>query len=59
MVVKGAFNPEAVTGGVVRRMIVAMQKGIARGIFSNEAGLEVLRLRQQRHRARSRCVRDL
>ncbi|MFR3321624.1 MAG: alanine/glycine:cation symporter family protein [Lachnospiraceae bacterium] len=39
MVVKGAFNPEAVTGGVVGSMIVAMQKGIARGIFSNEAGL--------------------
>ena len=39
MIVKGAFNPEAVTGGVVGSMIVAMQKGIARGIFSNEAGL--------------------
>ena len=39
MVVKGAFNPKAVTGGAVGSMIVAMQKGIARGIFSNEAGL--------------------
>lgn len=39
LVVKGAFCPEAVTGGVVGTMIVAMQKGIARGIFSNEAGL--------------------
>jgi len=38
-VVKGAFNPQAVTGGVVGSMIVAMQKGVARGIFSNEAGL--------------------
>ncbi len=38
-IVKGAFNPQAVTGGVVGSMIVAMQKGIARGIFSNEAGL--------------------
>ena len=38
-IVKGAFNPEAVTGGVVGSMLVAMQKGIARGIFSNEAGL--------------------
>lgn len=38
-IVKGAFNPAAVTGGVVGSMIVAMQKGIARGIFSNEAGL--------------------
>ena len=38
-IVKGAFNPQAVTGGIVGSMIVAMQKGIARGIFSNEAGL--------------------
>lgn len=38
-VVKGAFNPSAVTGGIVGSMIVAMQKGVARGIFSNEAGL--------------------
>ena len=36
---KGAFNPKAVTGGAVGSMIVAMQKGVARGIFSNEAGL--------------------
>jgi len=38
-IVKGAFNPQAVTGGIVGSLIVAMQKGIARGIFSNEAGL--------------------
>lgn len=38
-IVKGAFNPQAVTGGIVGSMIVAMQKGVARGIFSNEAGL--------------------
>ena len=38
-VIEGAFNPRAVTGGIVGSMIVAMQKGIARGIFSNEAGL--------------------
>lgn len=36
---KGAFNPSAVTGGAVGTMIIAMQKGVARGIFSNEAGL--------------------
>lgn len=35
----GAFNPSAVTGGAVGTMIIAMQKGVARGIFSNEAGL--------------------
>ncbi|MFI3171357.1 MAG: alanine/glycine:cation symporter family protein [Eubacteriales bacterium] len=39
LVVEGAFNPSAVTGGVVGTMIVSMQKGVARGIFSNEAGL--------------------
>ena len=39
IIVKGAFCPSAVTGGVVGTMFIAMQKGIARGIFSNEAGL--------------------
>lgn len=39
LIVKGAFNPSAVTGGIVGSMIVAVQKGVARGIFSNEAGL--------------------
>lgn len=38
-IVKGAFNPRAVTGGAVGTFIVAMQKGVARGIFSNESGL--------------------
>ena len=38
-IVKGAFNPQAVTGGVVGTVFIAMQKVIARGIFSNEAGL--------------------
>ena len=39
LIIKAAFNPEAVTGGAVGTMFIAMQKGIARGIFSNEAGL--------------------
>mgnify|MGYP004707074005 FL=1 len=39
VIVKAAFSPKAVTGGVVASIFVAMQKGIARGIFSNEAGL--------------------
>lgn len=39
LICKAAFNPKAVTGGIVGSMIVAMQKGVARGIFSNEAGL--------------------
>ena len=39
IIVKAAFSPKAVTSGVVGSIFVAMQKGIARGIFSNEAGL--------------------
>ena len=39
VIVKAAFSPRAVTGGAVGSMLVAMQKGVARGIFSNEAGL--------------------
>ena len=39
IIVKAAFNPQAVAGGVTGSMLVAMQKGVARGIFSNEAGL--------------------
>ncbi len=38
-IVQSAFGLRAATGGAVGAMIVAMQKGIARGIFSNEAGL--------------------
>ncbi|MBQ2764740.1 MAG: alanine:cation symporter family protein [Firmicutes bacterium] len=38
-IVHAAFDPYAVTGGVVGTMAIAMQKGVARGIFSNEAGL--------------------
>ncbi|MBR2927816.1 MAG: alanine:cation symporter family protein [Oscillospiraceae bacterium] len=37
---KGAFNPGAVAGGLVgTTMMTAVQKGVARGVFSNEAGL--------------------
>lgn len=36
---KGAFNPASVTGGIVGTAFMSMQKGFARGIFSNEAGL--------------------
>ena len=36
---RGAFGFNAAVGGAIGAMIVAMQKGIARGIFSNEAGL--------------------
>ena len=38
-IIQGAFNPTAVTGGIVGSFFVSMQKGVSRGIFSNEAGL--------------------
>lgn len=38
-IVKSAFSGSALAGGAMGTMVVAMQKGIARGIFSNEAGL--------------------
>lgn len=38
-IVQSAFGMRPIAGGAVGSMIVAMQKGIARGIFSNEAGL--------------------
>ena len=38
-IIHGAFNPSAVTGGVVGNVFMCMQKGVGRGIFSNEAGL--------------------
>ena len=36
---RGAFQPSAVTGGIVGSFFVSVQKGVSRGIFSNEAGL--------------------
>ncbi len=38
-IVKSAFGVRAAAGGALGAMVVAMQNGIARGIFSNEAGL--------------------
>ena len=37
-IVKGAFNPSAVTGGAVGSLFIAMRYGVARGVYSNEAG---------------------
>lgn len=34
-----AFDPKAATGGIVGSVSVCMRYGVARGIFSNEAGL--------------------
>lgn len=38
-IIEGAFGLRAAAGGALGAIMVAMQKGIARGIFSNEAGL--------------------
>ncbi|MBP3981974.1 MAG: sodium:alanine symporter family protein [Gammaproteobacteria bacterium] len=40
LILHHAFNPVAATGGFVgASVMLALQKGVARGIFSNEAGL--------------------
>lgn len=36
---RGAFQPRAVTGGIVLSMFTSLKKGVSRGIFSNVAGL--------------------
>ena len=38
-IIQSAFGMRAAAGGALGAIMVAMQKGIARGIFSNEAGL--------------------
>ena len=38
-IIDGAFHPASVTGGIVGSFFLSMKKGVARGIFSNEAGL--------------------
>ena len=38
-VVYGAFGIRPIAGGALASIAIAMQKGVARGIFSNEAGL--------------------
>lgn len=39
LIVQSAFGLKAAAGGTLGAMMAAMQKGVARGIFSNEAGL--------------------
>ena len=36
---RGAFQPRAVTGGIVLSMFTSLKKGVSRGIFSKVAGL--------------------
>ncbi len=39
LIFHGAFNPQAATGGFLGAMlIIAIREGVARGLFSNEAG---------------------
>lgn len=38
-IISSAFGIKAVAGGALGTVMIAMQKGVARGIFSNEAGL--------------------
>ena len=38
-IVKGAFYPRAVTGGVIGSVFVALRVGASRGVFTNEAGM--------------------
>ena len=39
LIIQSAFGLRAAAGGAIGAMFMAMQKGVARGIFSNEAGL--------------------
>lgn len=39
MIFEGAFNPKAVTGGIIGSVMSPIMIGASRGVFSNEAGL--------------------
>lgn len=38
-IVRGAFSPQAVTGGVIGSMLISLRAGVSRGVFTNEAGM--------------------
>ncbi len=38
-IVRGAFSPRAVTGGVIGSILPVLRTGFSRGIFTNEAGM--------------------
>lgn len=38
-IVKGAFSPSAVTGGLLGSAFQALRVGVSRGVFTNEAGM--------------------
>ena len=39
MILEGAFDPYAVTGGMVGSSVIALRTGVSRGVFTNEAGM--------------------
>ena len=39
LIIRGAFSPKAVTGGMLGSVFHALRVGAARGVFTNEAGL--------------------
>lgn len=39
LIIQGAFDPGAITGGVVGSMFTVMRIGTSRGVFTNEAGM--------------------
>ena len=38
-IIHGAFEPSAVTGGIIGSVLLTMRTGISRGVFTNEAGM--------------------
>ena len=38
-ILKGAFSPDAVTGGILGSVFTALRVGASRGVFTNEAGM--------------------
>ena len=38
-IIKGAFSPQAVTGGAFGSVFIALRIGVSRGTFTNEAGM--------------------
>lgn len=38
-IIKGAFSPKAATGGMLMSAFTALRVGVARGVFTNEAGM--------------------
>lgn len=38
-IIRGAFDPKAVTGGALGSIFIALRTGASRGVFTNEAGM--------------------